>query len=87
MFYHGFTQFSTRNGRLAASDLFHMFTQSIKFYTFHYHVLKVQSCILHNDEYMIDSAQILNTEIFAIIAVLVFKLLSRKVFVYNLKRQ
>ena len=25
-----------RNRWLAASDLFHMFTQSIKFYTFHY---------------------------------------------------
>ena len=29
-----------KNRRLAASDLFHMFTQSIKFYTFHYQVLK-----------------------------------------------
>ena len=26
------------NSCLAASDLFHMFTQSIKFYTFYYHV-------------------------------------------------
>ena len=25
-----------KNGWLAATDLFHMFTQSIKFYTFHY---------------------------------------------------
>ena len=32
-----FAQFSIR---MAASDLFHMFTQSIKFYTFHYHILK-----------------------------------------------
>ena len=39
MFYQGFTQFSTRNGCLAASDHFHMFTQSIKFYTLYYHVL------------------------------------------------
>ena len=31
-----------KNGCLAASDLFRMFTQSIKFYTFHYHVLRVQ---------------------------------------------
>ena len=32
-----------KNAWLAASDLFHMFTQSIKFcYTFHYHVLRVQ---------------------------------------------
>ena len=29
-----------KNGCLAASDLFHMFTQSIKFHTFHYPVLK-----------------------------------------------
>ena len=33
-----FTQF---RARMAASDLFHMFTQSIKFYTFHYHLLRV----------------------------------------------
>ena len=30
-----------KNGCLAASDLFHMFTRSVKFYTFHYHLLKV----------------------------------------------
>ena len=35
-------QFSTRNGWLAASGLFHIFTQSIKFYTFHFYVLRVQ---------------------------------------------
>ena len=29
-----------KNGYSAASDLFHMFTESIKFYTFYYHVLK-----------------------------------------------
>ena len=29
-----------RNGCLAASDLFHIFTQSVKFYAFSYHVLK-----------------------------------------------
>ena len=29
-----------KNGCLAASDLFHVFTQSIKFYTFYYHVLE-----------------------------------------------
>ena len=28
-----------KNGCLANSDLFHMFTQSIKFYTFYHHVL------------------------------------------------
>ena len=38
-----FTQFSTRiywNSSLADSELFHMFTQSIKFFTFHCHILK-----------------------------------------------
>ena len=30
------------NGWLADSDLFKMFTQSIKFYAFHYHLLRVQ---------------------------------------------
>ena len=49
--------------------------------------LKAQSCKLYNDKYMIASTQIKNTEIFAFIAVLVFKLLSRKVFVYKHKRQ
>ena len=29
-----------KNGCLASSDPFHVFTQLIKFYTFHYHVLK-----------------------------------------------
>ena len=29
-----------QNGCLASSDLFQLFTQSIKFHTFHYHVLK-----------------------------------------------
>ena len=29
-----------KNGCLTVSNLFHMFTQSIKFYTFYYHVLK-----------------------------------------------
>ena len=32
-----------KNGWLAASDLLDVFTQSVKFYyTFHYHVLRVQ---------------------------------------------
>ena len=31
-----FQSFQYWNGWLAASDLFHMFTQAIKFYTFHY---------------------------------------------------
>ena len=29
-----------KNGCVAASDLFHMLTQSIKLYTFHYHIIK-----------------------------------------------
>ena len=41
--------------------------------------LKVQSCKLCNNKHMIVSRQITNTEIFAFIAVLVFKLLSREV--------
>ena len=36
--------------------------------------LKVLSCKLYNNKYMIASTQITNTEIFAFIAVLVFKL-------------
>ena len=31
-----------KNGCLAASHLFHMLTQAIKFYTFHYHILREQ---------------------------------------------
>ena len=31
---------SVKNGYLAVSDLFHMFTQLSKFFTFHYHLLK-----------------------------------------------
>ena len=45
--------------------------------------LKVQSCKLYNNKYMIASTQITNTEIFAFIAVLVFKLFSRKVLFIN----
>ena len=39
-----FTQFSTRiylNRSLTASDLFHVFTLSIKFYTFHCYIFKI----------------------------------------------
>ena len=42
---------------------------------------------LYNNKYMIALTQIKNNGIFAFIAVLVFKLLSRKVFVYKYKRQ
>ena len=47
--------------------------------------LKVQSCKLHNNNYVITSTQITNIEIFAFIAVLVFKLLSAKVLFVNQK--
>ena len=45
--------------------------------------LKVQSCKSYKNEYMIASTQITNTEFFAFIVVLVFKLLSRKVLFIN----
>ena len=48
-------------------------------------MLKLQSCKLYNSKYMTASAQIANTEIFACIAVLVFKLLSCKVLFINRK--
>ena len=47
--------------------------------------LKVQSCKLRNSKYMIASAQVANTEIFTFIAVLTFKLLSRKGLFINRK--
>ena len=47
--------------------------------------LKVQSCKLYNNKYMIASTQITNTEIFTFITSLVFKLLSRKVLFINRK--
>ena len=49
--------------------------------------LKVQSFKLNNSKFMIVSTQITNTEIFAFIVVLVFKLLRLNVFFINTKRQ
>ena len=46
---------------------------------------KVQSCKLDNNKYMIASTQISCSEIFALIAVLVFKLLNNKVLFINRK--
>ena len=43
----------------------------------------VQSVQLYDNKYMIASTQITNAEIFAFMAVLVFKLLRRKVFFIN----
>ena len=45
--------------------------------------LKVQSCKLHDNKYVITSTQITNTEIFAFTVILFFKLLSRKVLFIN----
>ena len=47
--------------------------------------LKAQSCNLYNNRHMIASTQITNTEIFPFVAVLVFKLISGKVFLMNRK--
>ena len=47
--------------------------------------LKVQSCKLCNNKYMITSTQITNIEIFAFIAVLIFELLSCKLSFINIK--
>ena len=48
-------------------------------------ILKVLSCKLCNNKYMIASTEIANTEIFAFMAVLVFKLLNRKFLFINRK--
>ena len=47
--------------------------------------LKVLLCKLYNNKYMIASTQIPNTGSFTFIAVLVFKLLCRKVLFINKK--
>ena len=47
--------------------------------------LKLQSCKLYNNRYMIASLQITNAEIFALITVLVFKLSGSKVLFINRK--
>ena len=48
-------------------------------------ILKVHSCKLYNNKYMIAPTQVTNTEIFAFIAIVVLKLLSRKVLFINRK--
>ena len=51
-----------------------------------YHLLvKGTVCKLHNNKYIITSTKITNSETFAFLAVLVFKLLSRKVLFINRK--
>ena len=47
--------------------------------------LKVQSCKLHNNKYIIALTQIRNIENFALITVLIFELLSRKILFVNRK--
>ena len=47
--------------------------------------LTIQSCKLYSNKYMIAVTQITNTEILALITLLVFKLLSRKVLFINRK--
>ena len=56
------------------------------FYFVHILPLKVQSCKLYN-KYMIASSQITNTEIFAFITFLGFKLLCHKILFINRKKQ
>ena len=48
-------------------------------------ILKTHSCKLYKKKYMFVSTQITNTEIFVFMAVLVFKLLSRKPLFRNRK--
>ena len=47
--------------------------------------LKVQSCKVHNNKYIIALTQIRNIENFAFITVLIFELLSRKILFVNRK--
>ena len=47
--------------------------------------LKLQSCKLYNDKYMIAPIQLANIEVFTFIAVLVSKLLCGKVLFINMK--
>ena len=62
-------QFNLQNLQIQPPDVFYEKTVNL---------LKVQSCNLYHNKCMIASVQITSTEIFAFIAVLVFKLLSRK---------
>ena len=55
-----------------------------KRYVIYFTILKGQ-CILYNNEYVIASPQITNTKFFTFIAVLLFKLLRRKVLFTNRK--
>ena len=54
-------------------------------YQYRDEAFNVQSCKLYNKKYMITLTKITSTDIFAFIAVLVFKLLSRKFLFINRK--
>ena len=60
-------------------NMFGFHTNSLK--------LKVQPCKLYNNKYMMASKQRTTTAVFAFITVLVFKLLSRKVFFMDRKAE
>ena len=62
-----------------------MCKQLLNNYTLYVKILKVQSCKLYDNKYMIALTQITNTEIFSFIAVVVFKFLSHKVLFINRK--
>ena len=64
-----------------------MHRQGLNVYSLEYMLLKVQWCKLCDNKYMIASTQISNTESFAFIAAVVFKVLSRKVLFINRRRQ
>ena len=48
---------------------------------------RLQSCKLHNNKYLIALTEITDSEIFAFLSVLAFKLLSRKIFFINRKNK
>ena len=69
--------------RTFASIIFPEHIAKIFFHELQNHTLKVQSCKLYNNKYILASTQITNIEIFVFIAVLVIEPQS---FVYRLKR-
>ena len=73
-----------KNVCLAASDLFNMFTQSIKFFAFHYHVLKSRDvCMVHQidskNEWLLLPASF--TAKFGLVFVLTWKTLFLRGFI------
>ena len=72
-------------GILLEIDIFLLANRTSEIYTKDFSNLKLQSCKLYNNIYTIASTQITKTEIFAFIAILFFKLLSRKILFINRK--